>query len=195
MILEGLVTTIGVDGRPNLAPMGPIVEDDDVELSRFVLRPFATSTTYRNLKETGQGVFHVTDDVLLIALAAIGRQEMENLESRPATRVRGLVLSATCRYYEFRVVAEDARDDRTTLEVETLARGALRPFFGFNRAKHAVIEAAILATRVGLIPASEILAELERLSVPVRKTAGAREREAFELLRGFVSESIGEAGR
>ena len=35
-----------------------------------------------------------------------------------------------------------------------------REFFGFNRAKHAVLEAAILATRVELLPADEILSEL-----------------------------------
>ena len=55
--------------RSNIAPMGPKVEAD---LRRFVLRPFKTATTYRNLKRHGEGVLHVTDDALMLARAAIG---------------------------------------------------------------------------------------------------------------------------
>ena len=73
MILEGIVTTLSADGLLNIAPMGPSVEADrGLEFSRFVLRPFRTSLTYRNLKEHGEGVLHVTDDVLLLAQTAIG---------------------------------------------------------------------------------------------------------------------------
>ena len=64
--------------------------------------------------------------------------------------------------------------------------GTLRDFFGFNRAKHAVVEAAILATRVHLLPREEIQAELSRLRIPVEKTAGPREREAFALLEHHI---------
>ena len=73
-----------------------------------------------------------------------------------------------------------------TLEICLVGSGELRPFLGFNRAKHAVLEAAILATRVGILPDDEIRREMERLAVPVEKTAGAEEREAFELLRDYI---------
>ena len=62
-----------------------------------------------------------------------------------------------------------------------------RPFFGFNRAKHAVLEAAILATRIGILPDDEIRREMERLAIPVEKTAGQQERRAFEFLRQNTS--------
>ena len=52
-----------------------------------------------------------------------------------------------------------------------------------------MVEAAILATRVGLIPREEILTEFARLKVPVDKTAGPREAEAFALLEQFVREA------
>ena len=71
-ILEGIVVTLDVAGVPNIAPMGPRVDRD---LTRLVLRPFQTSQTYRNLKATGCGVFHVTDDVELLAHAAVGQLE------------------------------------------------------------------------------------------------------------------------
>ena len=69
MILEGIVTTLGPEGLLNVAPMGPQVDD---AMRRFVLRPYRTSTTYRNLKARGEGVLHVTDDVLLLARSAVG---------------------------------------------------------------------------------------------------------------------------
>ena len=50
--------------------MGPIVT---AAMTTLILRPFTSSTTYKNLKANGVGVFHVTDDVLLIAAAAIGK--------------------------------------------------------------------------------------------------------------------------
>ena len=72
MILEGIVTTLNSDGTVNVAPMGPEVDES---LTRLVLKPYQTSTTYGNLQRAGQGVFHVTDDVELLARAAIGAGE------------------------------------------------------------------------------------------------------------------------
>ena len=70
----------------------------------------------------------------------------------PADVVTGRILLGSCRYYEFRVVELDDREERTTIVAETAAQGRLRDFFGFNRARHAVLEAAILATRTEILP-------------------------------------------
>jgi hypothetical protein len=64
--------------------------------------------------------------------------------------------------------------------------GTRREFLGFNRARHAVLEAAILATRTHLLPAEEIRAAFERLQVIVDKTAGPREQEAMAMLTEYV---------
>jgi hypothetical protein len=96
------------------------------------------------------------------------------------------VLADACRYYEFRVTSLDEREERTTIKAEVVHAVRLREFFGFNRGKHAVVEAAILATRKHLIPAAEIENELRRLAVLVDKTGGPQEHEAFDLLREFV---------
>lgn len=182
MILEGIVTTLAPDGVLNIAPMGPRVGDN---MDRFVLRPFQTAQTYRNLRAHGEGVLHVTDDVLLLARAAVG--QLEPLPAvDPAEHIRGYVLRDTCRYYEFRVVAIDDRAERVTIDAETVHCGRRRDFFGFNRAKHAVVEAAILATRIGLLPHAEIAAEFRRLTVLVEKTGGPQEHEAFRFLSAYV---------
>jgi hypothetical protein len=182
MILEGIVTTVSPSGAVNVAPMGPRV---DADMRLLLLRPFPTSQTYRNLRAHGEGVLHVTDDVLLLARAALG--PVEPLPPlRPAWKVRGFVLSEACRAYEFRVRSLDDSEPRVRIEAEVVHAERLRDFFGFNRAKHAVVEAAILATRTEFLPLDDIEAEYRRLGVLVDKTGGEQEREAFAFLQGHV---------
>src|SRR5262249_17722849 len=141
--------------------------------------------TYKNLKSHGEGVFHVTDDVLLLAESAIGSIDIPP-PCFAAQRILGYVLAGACRYYEFRVAGVDDREDRTRIEVEVVFSGRLRDFFGFNRAKHAVLEAAILATRTEFLPLDQIARDYRRLSVIVAKTGGEAERKAFALLEAHV---------
>jgi hypothetical protein len=64
--------------------------------------------------------------------------------------------------------------------------GAGREFLGLNRARHAVLEASILASRARRLAPEDIRAELQRLQVLVDKTAGPREREAMEYVARHV---------
>jgi hypothetical protein len=175
LILEGIVTTENSDGTVNVAPMGPIV---DPAMNRFVLRPYQSSTTYKNLKRQGKGVLHVTDDVELFAAAAVG-QAQPQLDS--------LRIVDACRWYDFQVASLDDAAERTTIVCEVSQHGAVREFFGFNRAKHAVIEAAILVTRWGLLPREEILRQFDQLRELVKKTGGASEHRAFAQLSEYLA--------
>jgi hypothetical protein len=189
VILEGIVTTVSPEGVLNIAPMGPKVEP---AMRRFVLRPYRTSTTYRNLKARGEGVLHVTDDALLLARTAIGAAV--EAATRPAEVVVGRILVDTCRYCEFRLVDFDDREERTTLVAETVAEGRVRDFFGWNRAKHAVVEAAILATRASLLPIEEIFADIQRLAPLVEKTGGPAEHEALAILKAYLGDVARQRG-
>ena len=183
MILEGIVTTLGADGAVHIAPMGPTV---DAAMERFTLRPFPTAQTYLNLRAHGEGVLHVTDDVLLLAQAALGA--VDPLPPLlPPSQVRGFVLTGTCRYHEFRVASFDDREQRMRIDCEVLHTGRLRDFFGFNRAKHAVVEAAILATRTDFLPLGEIEAEYRKFAVVIDKTGGEQEHAAFAFLRQHLA--------
>jgi uncharacterized protein len=186
ILVECIVTTLNEDGAPHIAPMGPIV---DRSFSRLLLRPFRTSLTYQNLKRTGQGVLHVTDDVELLARAAVGRLEMQP-PLRPAEAVDGVILVDACRWYAFRVESIDDHDDRTQIVARVEDQGRQRDFLGFNRAKHAVVEAAILATRIGLLDADHIRSEFARLTVLVDKTGGEQEHRAFQFLRNYLAEQL-----
>lgn len=189
LILEGLVTTLDPDGSPHLAPMGPRVAED---FARFTLRPFPTSNTYKNLRRHPEGVLHVTDDALLLAKAAIGAVDLFP-PVREAERVRGVVLADSCRHYEFVVRSIDDSTERVTIEADVVHIGRTRDFFGFNRAKHAVVEAAILATRLHILPLAEIADEFKKLRMIVGKTGGPDEHAAMDLLEVKLREA--EAAR
>ncbi len=184
MILEGIVTSLNAAGEINIAPMGPIVDES---MTWLHLRPFQTSQTFRNLKERPHGVFHVVDDVLLLARAAIGKLAPIP-ETFAAEKVTGLVLASACRWYEFEIESLDATQDRTEIRARVVHVGRLRDVFGFNRAKHAVLEAAILATRLHLLPREEVARQLAALRSPVEKTAGPNELTAFQLVCDHVAE-------
>ena len=186
LIVEGLMVTTGADGRPHFAPMGPHV---DRALGSFTLKPFCTSTTFANLQRNGSAVFHLIDDVELLARAAIGRIENPPaVEQIPGTDSFHLV--DCCRWFALRVTSAEVAPPRATLQCEVMQRGRVHDWFGFNRAKHAVVEAAILATRIGILPAEEIRAELARLAIPVQKTAGDQERRAWQLLQNYIDERL-----
>lgn len=182
LILEGLLTTLDADGAVNIAPMGPMVEET---MQRMTLRPYHTSRSYANLQRTGQGVFHVTDDVLLLAKACIDQLDTLPL-MRPMESFPGMVLTDACRWYALQVGSIDDSQPRITIEARVVDSGAQREFFGFNRAKHAVLEAAILASRVGLLPREEILRQFPALATMVQKTGGPAEHEALQLLETYV---------
>jgi hypothetical protein len=184
MILEGLVTTTAADGRLHVAAMGPAIdpaERDAGRITRLVLKPFATSQTATNLARERCGVFQVTDDVLLLARVVAGRLA-EPPASRPAEAVAGRVLAAACHAWEFAVEVVDDSRERLAITARVVSEHAGRPFLGFHRAAHAVVEAAILVTRLHLLDRGDVRRRLDDLQTLVDKTGGPREREAFALL-------------
>jgi len=180
------VTTINEDKTVNVSAMGALVDE---QMNQFVLRPYRTTNTYANLKQTGQGVLHVTDDVEMIARAVTKRLDPPPRFAK-THKVQGAILADACRWYEFQVTSLDARAERSTIACDVVAHGRIRDFFGFNRAKHAVVEAAVLVTRLDLLPEEYVCEEFRRLALVVEKTAGPRERRAFELLDEYVGELL-----
>ena len=178
MIIESVLTTMDARGATNFAPMG--VEWGEQEI---VIKPFLETTTFRNIEATRVAVVNLTDDVMLFAQGAIANVQFP---AAPANVVRGVVLDAACSWREVEVRALDATPPRARIVTHVVHRGVRREFLGFNRARHAVLEAAILATRIKFLPAEQIDADFARLQVIVDKTAGPREREAMALLTDYV---------
>ncbi|HEU4564761.1 MAG TPA: DUF447 domain-containing protein [Gemmatimonadaceae bacterium] len=182
MIIETIITTMDPAGAVNVAPMG--VEWGEEEI---VVKPFLETTTFRNLVATRAAVINLTDDALLFARAIISNPEVPLV---PAARVRGAVLADACSWREVEVRSVDDTPPRSRIVTTVVHRGRGREFLGFNRARHAVLEAAILATRTHLIAPEVIRSEMERLQVIVDKTAGPRELEAMALLGARIAGAL-----
>jgi hypothetical protein len=182
VIIETIVTTLDASGAINVAPMG-VEWGDDV----LVVKPFLDTTTFRNLRDTRVAVVNLTDDVRIFVRAAL---ENALAPTQPATKIAGVVLSAACSWREVEVTSIDATPPRSRIETRVVHRGASNEFLGFNRARHAVLEATILATRLHLIPHEEIRKQIDALAVLVDKTAGERELEGWKLVSEYVRERL-----
>jgi hypothetical protein len=177
-IVETVTTTINPDRTVNCAAMGVEWSDEII-----VIKPYRATRTLRNLQATGAAVVNLTDDVLLFTQAALGDPQPP---TRRATAIDGAVLADACSWREVTVEAIDASGPRAGVTTRVVARGAGREFLGFNRARHAVLEASIIASRARRLSPADIRAELARLQVLVDKTAGRRERDAMALVREHV---------
>ena len=182
MIIESILTTQDGEGRVNCAPMGVEWGEETI-----LIKPYQDTATYRNLVATGVAVVNLTDNVLLFAESAISNPVFP---TRPAVAIPGVVLQDVCSWREVQVEEIDARQPRAMVTTRVVHHGFVREFLGFNRARHAVLEAAILATRTRFLPREEILAEFARLQVIVDKTSGAREQQAMALLTRYVHTTL-----
>ncbi len=178
MIIESLVTTLDAEGAPNFAPMG-------VEWAEhvIVLKPYRETTTFRNIVGSGEAVVNLVDEVGFFVESAL---QSPRFPAHPAAVVRGVVLQAACSWRELRVSEADTREARARFTCAVVHSGFKREFIGFSRARAAVLEATILATRTRILPMQEIVAEYRRLQTIVDKTAGPPEREAMATLGAFV---------
>jgi hypothetical protein len=183
-IIETVVTTMNPDDSVNCGAMG--VEWGE---RRIVIKPYRGTRTLRNLRATRAAVVNVTDDILLFSQAALGDPHPP---TRPAASVEGAVLDDACSWREVRVESIDESSRRARVTTLVVDGGAGREFLGLNRARHAVLEASILASRARWLPAGDLRAELRRLQVLVDKTAGPREREAMEYVARQVQTVVGD---
>ncbi len=178
MIVETIFSTLNASGQPNFAPMGVVWGK-----AEMIVRPFRDTITYRNLIETGCGVVNVTDNVLSFAHSALSRVQLPHF---PALRVRGVVLEEACYWRELEVTTVGGGEERAEIRCRVVGGGWQRDFLGFNRGKNAVIEAAILATRLHLHSQSEVWAAFQHYDEIVAKTGGGQEREAMQYLYEYA---------
>ena len=185
-LIETVVTTRGTGsgGAVNCAAMGVRWGEDEL-----LFWPFDATRTLRNLRDHGEAVVHLTDDVLLFVEAALGHPRPA---MRPASVIDGSVIEAANSWREV-VVSEiiPSADDppRSQVRARVVASGTgTRQPLGLCRARHAAVEASILASRLEWLGAEHVWAELDRLQELVDKTAGPRERAAMDYVRRYVVE-------
>ncbi|MGH6959119.1 MAG: DUF447 domain-containing protein [Dongiaceae bacterium] len=180
MIRECIVITRSRAGLVHIAPLGLIEEGE-----HLVIAPFRPSLTLDNLRENPFAVANYTDDVLVFAGCLTGRREWP---TKPATKVPGAVLEPALAHAELQVVAVAEDEQRPRFRCAVIHEENHRPFHGFNRAQAAVVEAAILVSRLHMLPPEKIEREIGYLQIAVDKTAGPGERQAWDWLMERVAE-------
>lgn len=178
-IFEIVVTTIAPDGTPHVAPMGARHVGEQV-----VLMPFKPSTTLANILATGHAVLNRVTDSRVFAGCITGRR---GWAVRPADRIQGVRLEAAIGHLELRLEGHQDDAQRPVLRFARVHEVQHAPFVGFNRAQAAVVEGAILVSRLRMLPPEKVDSELRYLQIAIDKTAGEAEREAWAWLLEAVA--------
>lgn len=176
MILETIVTTVDRTGQPHIAPMGVHTGDPP---GRWVILPFRPSRTLDNLIESRCAAINATDDVRIFAGCLTGRRNWPLLATEMIQCQR---LRDGLAHIEVKLLHIEDDPQRPRLHCQTVHQATHGPFAGFNRAQNAVLEAAILVSRLDRLPWEKIDQELTYLESAVHKTAGPREQEAWAWL-------------
>lgn len=185
-ISETILTTVNAEGRVHVAPLG-IIQDG----GHWIIAPFRPSRTLDNLAEVPLAVANHTDDVRIFAGCLTGRKDWPTvaLPGHPVPRLAAALAHSVLR-------VERVTDDpvRPRFLTRIVAQETHAPFTGLNRAKAAVLELAILTSRLDMLPREKIESEIAYLAIAIEKTAGPNEREAWGWLMERVTAHFGQAG-
>lgn len=174
MIYETVLVTRSREGSFHIAPMGIQTQNDVI-----LLQPFRPSTTLDNLAATGEVVINLTDDVAVIAGCLTGHRDWPLV---PVSHLQGARLASTLAHIEAKVERTEDDPQRPRFFCRRVYEQTHAPFKGFNRAQAAVLEAAILVSRLHMLPMDKIDREIDYLTIAIEKTAGERERMAWSWL-------------
>ncbi|MEA3488632.1 MAG: DUF447 family protein [Euryarchaeota archaeon] len=181
-ISEVIATTRSASGVPNAAPIGILTREDI-----FFVKLYKGSQTISNVQVKNELAANVTMDAVLFvnaAFATLSANHFSLFHSFPVLKEANSWLLFNCNVLEER--REYFLFQLTPIAVK-LNRQVMR---AINRGLNAVIEAAILATRYGIIEDEREKAEMktmiERYGAIVEKCGGHREKEAMSVLYDFM---------
>lgn len=178
LIVETIITTRARTGEMHIAPLGLIAQD-----GRWIVAPFSPSTTLDNLRQNPCAVANHVDDVRIFAGCLTGRKKWP---VKRAEKVDGAVLKSALSHWELKVESVEEDDERPRFICRAIYTAGHKPWGGYNRAQAAVLEAAVLVSRLDMLPKEKIESELEYLNIAISKTAGEREQEAW----GWLMEKV-----
>ena len=178
-IFETVLTTVAADGRVHVAPMGVRYPAGQV-----VLMPFKPSTTLDNVLATEHAVLNLVTDSRVFAGCVTGRRSWPTV---PADKIAGVRLVHALAHVELALQQHLDDAQRPVLRMARVYEASHAPFMGLNRAQHAVVEGAVLVSRLHMLPAAKIDAEMAYLQIAIDKTAGPEEHEAWGWLRDAIA--------
>jgi len=174
VIYETVITTMDAHSAVHIAPMGIRIEN-----GKYLISPFKPSKTRDNLLSSGAAVINMTDDVLIFSGCLTGREDWPTVKAEVIACDR---LENSLAHIEVEVQSHSDDELRSVFFCEKVHEDSHAPFSGFNRAQAAVIEAAVLVSRLHILPEEKIRTELGYLQIAIDKTAGEKERSAWKWL-------------
>lgn len=177
-IVETIVTTMDAHGVAHIAPLG-LIEDG----ARWIVAPFKPSKTLDNLRAHPFAAASHTDDVRVFAGCVTGRKDWPLVKT---SEIDGWRLASCVAHWELQVESVIEDDLRPRFVCAVVHRETHAGWEGFNRAQAAVLELAVLTTRLKMLPPEKVEAELKYLEIAISKTAGPHEIEAW----GWLMEKI-----
>lgn len=178
-IRESVVTTRNPDGTAHVAPLGVIEEDP-----YLVIAPFAPSTTLDNLRRHPFACVNYTVDARVFAGCVTRRRR--DWPTVPAERIDCPRLAGALAHGELEVAEVVGDGRRPRFCCREVHEAVHAPFRGLNRAQAACLEAAVLVSRLHMLPPEKVEAEMAYLAIAITKTAGPAEAEAW----GWLTEAV-----
>lgn len=150
-VFEVIVSTYGVDHKPNAAPMG-VMSDD---MNRLIIKPYTTTQTYRNILLRKCAVINITSDPVIYSKTAFKGENPDNrvpidwFEKADLIDAPKLKMVDAC--IEVRTIEiESAKGDRAKVLCEVVKIAPIVNITpkAYCRATFALIESIIQATRI-----------------------------------------------
>ena len=181
-IFETVVTTCSPEGIVHVAPMGVRYVGEQV-----VLKPFRPSNTLDNVLATRSAVLNALTDVRVFAGCVTGRRSWPTLPVDTGSDTAAVRLACAHSHLLLRLADVEEDPQRPTLRLARLREATHSTFRGFNRAQAAVIEGAVLISRLHLLPPDKVDREMAYLQIAIDKTAGEPELEGWAWLQEAVA--------
>ncbi|NQT09010.1 DUF447 family protein, partial [Candidatus Bathyarchaeota archaeon] len=156
-IFETIVTTMDHDGSVNAAPMGVVRTGRET----LEIRPFKSSSTYRNLSSRPEACVNVTDDPVIFLVTAFKGTAFRGFEEPSLDGIRLREADAHV-FISVRDIDDSEDRARFTCNVDSVEVGETGPR-PFSRGRAQAIEAVIHATRLEFLYREGRVEEAEEL--------------------------------
>ena len=183
MILETIISTISEKKILNISPFG-IKKIEEY----LLISPYLPSTTHNNLLSNKCASISYTDNANIFVECIL--KKTEKLKITKCSFIDSFFLSDSLKHEEVKVVKYLKDEVRPTFKCKIIHSEKHGSFISINRARNAIIEACILATRTKFLPKKKILNELDYLENALYKTSGKEEEISWRNLRIFIEKNI-----
>lgn len=173
-ITEAIITTVSKSGVPNAAPMGIVRQD-----GKYFIRMYTDTATLRNASDTGYLTANFTADARIYVMSAFKDLSPEFFQFEEGMVPPRLKDAAGWAYFKCK-----AKDVVHLEPIHVKIAKCSLPVF--NRAFAAVVEAAIVGTRLRFYKGDEGIKKIHEYESVVKKCGSPTDIEAMKILKEIL---------